>query len=311
MTLSNIIHTIFHPTHLASSVLFKTAKFWTSDELYLKALFLIRTKRVLNLKNPTTFNEKLQWLKLHDRQPLYSQLVDKYAVKQIVSERIGEKYVIPLLGVWENPEDINWESLPNEFVLKTTNGGGNTGVVICEDKTTIDKRKAIERLQNSLNIDIYLLFREWPYKNIKGKIIAEELIKSKEEEIRDYKFYCFHGEPQFVAVASERFSGKGPYFDYFDMKGNKLLLEQGGKNNPNTPKLPLNYSEMQMVAKKLSQGIPHVRLDLFSVNGKIYFGEYTFFDASGLDNFHPKKWDRVFGDYLILPSKSNSELYIV
>ena len=306
MTLSNIIHTIFHPTHLASSIVFKTAKFWTNDELYLKVLFLIKTKRILNLKNPTSYNEKLQWLKLFNRQPLYTQLVDKYAVKQIVTEKIGEEHVIPLLGVWDNPEDINWDILPNEFVLKTTHGGGNTGVVICKDKTTIDKNKAIERLQKSLNSDIYLLYREWPYKNVKRKIIAEKLIKPQtDEEIRDYKFYCFHGEPQFVAVASERFSGKGPYFDYFDMKGNKLLLEQGGRNNPNTPKLPPNYPEMQEIAKKLSQGIPHVRLDLYSINGKIYFGEYTFFDASGFENFHPKKWDRIFGHYLILPSKFN------
>ena len=307
MTLRNTIHAIFHPMHLASSLVFKTAKFWTNDELYLKVLFFIKTQKILNLKNPTTFNEKLQWLKLYNRQPLYTQLVDKYLVKQIVSEKIGKEFVTPLFGVWENPEDINWESLPNEFVLKTTHGGGNTGVIICTDKTTLDKKKAIERLQKSLKNDIFLLYREWPYRNVKRRIIAEGLIKSQtDEEIRDYKFYCFHGKPQFVAIASERFSGKGPYFDYFDMRGNNLYFEQGGKNNPNTPELPSNYFEMQKVVQKLSQGIPHVRLDIYSVNGKIYFGEYTFFDASGFEKFHPKKWDRIFGNYLILPPKFNS-----
>lgn len=272
------------------------------DKTFLSCMVRVRCGYWPNWKNPKTYNEKLQWLKLYDRRPEYTTMVDKYAVKDYVSKIIGENYIIPTLGVWDKPEEINWESLPNRFVLKTTHGGGNTGVVICKDKTTFDRQKAIDKLNDSLKQDIYRTLREWPYKNVPRRIIAEQFIESEGDDLPDYKFFCFDGEVKALFIGTERGSGDVK-FDYFDADFNHLDLVQfhpmSGKQLPK----PSNFEEMKQIASKLSQGMPHVRVDLYDVNGKIYFGELTFYHHGGVTPFHPETWDYTFGGWIELPQE--------
>lgn len=273
---------------------------WLPDALYLKIMFRLKMGYSLNLKAPKTFNEKLQWLKLYNRKPEYTKMVDKYEAKKVAEEILGKEYVIPTLGVWDRFEDIDFSALPERFVLKTTNGGGGGGVVICRDKKNLDKASAAERLNASLGASIYKHLKEWPYKDVKPKILAEKFMVDESGELRDYKFYCFNGEPKVFLVVSERFTGHRTYFDYFDMEGNHLPFTQGAQNNPVTPTLPSTFEEMKKIAKKLSKGIPHVRIDLYSVDERVYFGEFTFFDSSGFEKFTPNEWDGIFGEWVKL-----------
>ena len=279
-----------------------SANFLFSDEAYLKLLFRLRMGYPLNLDNPKTYSEKLMWLKLHDHNPDYTKLVDKYAVKEIVAQKIGEQYVIPTLGVWNRPEEIDWESLPNKFVLKTTHGGGNTGVVICRDKTFFDNEKAIERLNKSLKQDIYKTLREWPYKDVPRRIIAEQFIEGENNDLPDYKFFCFNGEVKALFIGTERETGNVK-FDFFDADFNHLDLVQTHPMSGKQIQKPECFNEMKEVANILSKDIPHVRIDLYEVNSQIYFGEYTFYHHGGCVPFHPQKWDDVFGSWITLPKK--------
>lgn len=276
--------------------------FLYSDEMYLRMLFRLKMGYKLNLENPTTFSEKLQWLKLYNRRPEYTTMVDKYAVKEYVSNIIGSKYIIPTLGVWDRPEDIDWDSLPNQYVLKTTHGGGNTGVVICKDKSTFDKEKAIEKLNRSLKQDIYKTLREWPYKNVPRRIIAEQFIEAENNDLPDYKFFCFDGEVKALFIGTERGTGNVK-FDYFDADFNHLNLIQQHPLSGRQLEKPAGFEEMKRVASQLSKGIPQVRIDLYNVNGKIYFGEITFFHHGGVVPFHPESWDYTFGSWIKLPTK--------
>lgn len=275
---------------------------WIPDSLYLRIMFRLKMGYKLNLKKPRTFNEKLQWLKLYNRKPEYTQMVDKAEAKKIAENILGKDYVIPTIGVWDRFEDIDFNSLPDSFVLKTTNGGGGGGVIICRDKNNLNIVSAGEHLNSSLKANIYRHLKEWPYKNVKPRIIAEKYLVDDSGELRDYKFYCFNGEPKVFLVASERFSGHRTYFDYFDMEGNHLPFTQGGANNPVTPKLPSTFEEMKQVAKALSQGLPHIRIDLYSVDEKVFFGEFTFFDSSGFEKFTPQEWDIILGNWLEIPT---------
>ncbi len=279
---------------------------WLPDALYLKMMFRLKMGYGLNLKNPTTFNEKLQWLKLYNRKPEYTQMADKCEAKKVAEKVLGKEHVIPTLGVWDRFEDIDFSALPDRFVLKTSNGGGGGGIVICTDKESLDMESAAKRLSSSLKTSIYTHLKEWPYKNVEPRILAEKFMVDESGHLRDYKFYCFSGEPKVFLVATDRFSAHGTYFNYFDMDGNVLQFSQGGENNPVTPPLPSNFEEMKTIARKLSKGIPHVRIDLYCVDGNVYFGEYTFFDSSGFEKFTPQKWDEIFGGWLTLPAKSKS-----
>ena len=301
--MQNIITYIKKPKTLSLAVLSHFGT-WLPDSLYLKIMFRLKMGYKLNLKNPQTFNEKLQWLKLYNRKPEYTPMVDKSEAKTIAENILGKGYVIPTLGVWNEFEDIDFNSLPDRFVLKTTNGGGGGGVIICHDKSKLNLASAAKQLNSSLKANIYRNLKEWPYKNVKPRIIAEKFMVDESGELRDYKFYCFNGEPKVLLVASERFSGHRTYFDYFDMDGNHLPFTQGGMNNPVTPALPSTFEEMKQVAKKLSHGLPHVRIDLYSVDEKVYFGEFTFFDSSGFEKFTPREWDNIFGNWLKLPTTS-------
>lgn len=289
-----------NPNILGASLLTHYFK-WLPDKLYLRLLYRFKLGRRLNLKNPTRFTEKLQWLKLYDHNPLYNKIVDKYEVKSYISNLIGSEYVIPTLGLWNRPEDIDWDSLPEKFVLKTTDGGGGTGVVICRSKSNLNVPKAVARLKSSMSTDIlYKLLREWPYKDIPTRIIAEKYLEDESGELRDYKFYCFNGEPKVMLLASDRFSAHN--FNYYDMDFNQLPIHSavGGKADIEFDR-PARFEEMKELARKLSKDFAHVRVDLYYAENKIYFGELTLYDSSGYDNLSSDEEDLRWGSWLNLP----------
>lgn len=274
------------------------------DTLYLKLLYRLKLGRKLDLNNPKRFTEKLQWLKLYDRKPLYTKLVDKAEVKKYIADIIGDEYVIPTLGVWNSPEDIDWDSLPNRFILKTTHGGGGSGVVICNDKRQLDRKKACEKLNRSMNSNIYATLREWPYKDVPHRIIAEQLLDKdpQYDDVPDYKFYCFNGVPKVLLIATNRFTDHN--FNYYDMEFKKLNITSSAGNNAATEfSKPLHFEEMKSVASKLSQGFSHMRVDLYYSNNRIYFGELTFYDSSGFDNLSSDNLDLEWGDWIKLPNE--------
>ena len=289
-------------TAFMASILKRVPFLFKDDELYLKLLFLFEMHYWPDLKHPKTFNEKLQWLKLHNRKPEFTTMVDKYAVKKYVADRIGEQYIIPTLGVWDSFDQIDFDSLPNQFVLKTTHGGGGLAVVICKDKKTFDKRRAKRILEKSLHSDIYMKYREWPYKDVPKRIIAEKyMVDESGTELKDYKFFCFNGEPKYMLLVSGRQAGK-KRFDYFDLNWYHLPVHDVGcPGAEHLPAKPDNFEEMILIAKKLSKGMTHVRVDLYNINCKIFFGELTFFDGSGLSVYNPREWDFKFGQFLKLP----------
>ena len=272
------------------------------DKLYLTLLFRFKMGYWMDWKNPKTFNEKLNWLKLYDRKPIYTKIVDKYLVKDYIKEIIGEEYIIPTLGVWDSPDDIDWDSLPQRFVLKTTHGGGNAGIIICKDKSTIDVITINKQLAQAMRQNLYMESREWPYKNVERKIIAEEYLEDTvTNELRDYKFFCFNGEVKYLYVATGRQKYKEPYFNFFDADYNSLDFQQGHPKSDFLPSKPLCFDEMKMLARKLSKGFSEVRVDLYEVNGKVYFGEMTLFHMAGFSSFDPNEWDYKLGELIKLP----------
>lgn len=278
---------------------------WLPDELYLKLLFCFKMGYKLNLKNPKTFNEKLQWLKLYNRKPEYTTMVDKYAVKQYVANIIGEEYIIPTLGVWDRFDDIDFSKLPQQFVLKTTHGGGGSGVVICRDKNTFNKEDAKQKLEVSMRGDIYKSLREWPYKNVPKRIIAEKFmapVKSAiPKDLLDYKFFCFNGEPKFCQVIAGR-ETDNTTIDWYDLEWN-LQNFQEPKQYAHSEKVhekPSKFDDMVRFAKQLSAGQPFLRVDFYCINTQVFFGELTFFPTSGFGHFEPEEMAVTIGNYLEL-----------
>ena len=270
------------------------------DKIYLSLKFKYKMGHFLNLENPQTFNEKLQWLKLYNRKPEYTIMVDKHEVKKYVADIIGEEYIIPTLGVWNHFDEIDFDKLPNQFVLKCTHDSG--GLVICKDKNKLDLKAAKQKIEKSLKQNYYWFGREWPYKDVKPRIIAEKyMIDESGYELKDYKFFCFNGEPKMMFIATDR--GSDTKFDFYDIDFNHLPFTNGHPNANKKIKRPKNYSKMLALAAKLSFGIPHVRVDFYNINGKIYFGELTFFHWSGLVPFEPEEWDYKLGNWLKLPEK--------
>lgn len=273
-----------------------------SSEKFLKRMYLINMGKELNLENPVTYTEKLQWLKLYDHRSEYTTMVDKYAVKQYVTERIGEEYVIPLLGVWENAEEIDFDSLPERFVLKTTHDSG--AIIICKDKKTLDINNTKKKLAYFLKRNYFDCNREWPYKNVKPRVIAEAYMEdSTDKELRDYKFFTFGGEPKVLYIAQGRGKGEPTVADFFDMDFNHLPFTIDHDMAQTPPQKPKCFEEMKHLAAILSKGTPQLRVDFYEVDGKVYFGEMTFFHCSGFEGFHPEEWDKTFGDWAILPNK--------
>ena len=276
------------------------------DKLYLKWRYRLIIGRPFRVDSPQTFNEKINWLKLYDRKPLYTTLADKASVKDYVKERVGEEYCIPTLGIWDRFEDIDFASLPQKFVLKSTNGGGGTGVIICRDKSKLNLTKIKKQLEASFNSD-WRVNREWVYKDIKPRFIAEEILENEDGlDLIDYKFHCFNGIPKLLFVASDRYLGENTLkFDWYDIDLNHLPFKSKGYQNSNKHfcEFP-EFKEMKNVVAKLSHGIPYVRVDLYFVNGKIYFGEMTFYHDAGFVALQPEEWEYKLGSWIELPQKT-------
>ena len=273
-----------------------------SDEKFVKKEYQLAMGRKLDIEKPCTYNEKLQWLKLYDRNPLYAVLVDKYEAKKYVGAIIGEEYIIPTLGVWNNFDEINFDLLPEQFVLKCTHDSG--GVVICKSKSEFDVKNARKKINKCLKRNYFYAHREWPYKNVKPRIIAEKYMEDeKTQELRDYKFFVFNGEAKMLFIAKDRqVKGEETKFDFFDMEFNHLHFKNGHPNSEDSPKKPCLFEEMKLLAEKLAKGLVHVRVDFYEVNGKIYWGELTFSHWSGLVPFEPEEWDYRIGEWLKLPN---------
>lgn len=269
------------------------------DSIDIRLLYLAHMGKLPDLNSPKTFNEKLNWLKLCDRNPLYTTLVDKCAVKQWVVDKIGEQYVIPTLGVWNKFDDIDFDKLPNQFVLKCTHDSGS--YVICKDKAKLDKRAARKKLTTALKRNFYYVGREDPYKNVPPRIIAEKYIEDRNGVFVDYKFSCFNGYVDCVMVCLDRHINDVKFY-FFDKDWNLKRLNVRGKNAPEgfTIPKPSCMDEMFEIAAKLSKGIPFVRVDLFECDGKIYFGEMTFFPDSGFDANLLPETDLYFGSLIDL-----------
>lgn len=270
------------------------------DKLYLSIKYRVHIGYWMDWKNPKTYNEKLQWLKIYYRRKDFSMMVDKNAAKKYVAEKIGEEYVIPTIATYDSVGDIDFDALPQKFVLKCTHDSG--GLIVCKNKNCLDYDAVKEKMSKALNRTYVIQNREYPYKYVPRTIIAEKYMEEPRiGELRDFKFYCFNGVPQYVLVASGRQKGQ-KRFDYFDVQWNHWpVYDEGCPNNDVTPEKPENFEKMLEIARTLSEGIPHVRVDLYNIEGRIYFGELTFFDGSGCNLYVPRDYDRIFGDYLRLP----------
>lgn len=278
------------------------------DEQYLKCLYWARMGKKLDLDDPQTFNQKLQWLKIHDRKPEYTTLVDKYAVRQYISDVIGEQHLIPLVGgPWTNFNEIDFEALPNQFVLKCTHDSG--GLVICRDKSKLDVLAAKKKISNSLKLNYYDYGREWQYKNVKPKIIAEQYMEDcSKGQLIDYKFYCFNQEPKCFYASQGLENHATAHISFYDLKGHKMPFKRlDYLDFEIDPDLPENYEQMLTIARRLANKVNSlfVRVDLYEINGKVYFSEITFHPCSGFMPFDPIEWDYKFGNWLNLPKNKN------
>jgi hypothetical protein len=274
------------------------------DRKFLELVFPLNTGYKLNLDNPKTYNEKLQWLKLYDRNPEYIKMVDKVEAKKYAARIIGEEHIIPTLAVYDRTEDIIFDELPNQFVLKCTHDSG--GIVICQDKSKLNIEEAKRKLNKGLKNNYFYQNREWPYKHVKPRIIAEAYMEDESEfELKDYKFFCFNGVPIFLKVDFGRYIDH--HANYYDMDWNLLPFDELPYDRVEDKNIlkPIDFNNMINIAQELSKDIPFVRIDLYNVKGKIFFGELTFFPASGMAKYNPIEWDYKFGSYINLPRRSN------
>lgn len=273
-----------------------------SDKEYLSRMFEAKMGRRLDLECPKTFNEKIQWLKLYNRKPEYTVMVDKYLVRDYIRERLGEEHLIPLIGVWDDPDKIDFDALPDRFVLKCNHNSG-LGMYICRDKSKMDVQAVKDGLRRGLAQNYYLTSREWPYKDVPRRIICERYMTDSEgsADFTDYKFFCFDGKVDCVMVCLERSSGDTKFY-FFDRDWRLKRLNPRGINAPEgfTIPKPSCMDEMFEIAASLSRGIPFVRVDLYQSNGQIYFGEMTFFPDGGFDANLLPKTDEYFGNMIVL-----------
>lgn len=279
-------------------ILHRVSPLIKSDKVYLSLRYRIMMNKSIHWDNPITFNEKLQWLKVYNRNDLYTTLVDKYAVKEYVKGIIGEEYVVPCYGVWSDANSIDFGSLPEQFVLKTTHE--SSGVVVCKDKRSFDVQNAIEKMNNSLRLSLYHITREWPYKNVPHRIIADKYLDDgRQGELQDYKFWCFNGQPKIMYITNK---GKEVYENFYDMSFNPLLnINHGFPRFKPEYKKPDSFEMMKSLASQLSKGIPFVRVDFFDIDGHVFFGEFTFFDWAGFRPFTDEETDVQLGALISLP----------
>lgn len=273
---------------------------YLSDDKYLRLLFRVQMGYPLNLNNPKSFNEKIQWLKLYDRKPLYTALVDKIEVKRYVASIIGEEHIIKTLATWNNINDIDISKLPNKFVLKCNNGAGNNGVVICKDKSTFDLNAAKKKLEKGMRRDGWMFLKEWPYKNVNRRFFAEEYVESENEALRDYKLLVYNGRVQNLFVVFERETNRNPYINFYDREWNLLPFERDHPNYNKSIASPKYLKEMITLAEQLAKDIPFVRVDFYCNFDKVLFGEMTFYPGSGFESFQPIEWDYKLGDLITI-----------
>lgn len=297
--MKKILNVIRRPYHFFVILNNRGLANWISDKFMVKILYRDVFGRKLNLDSPKTFNEKMQWLKLYNRKDIYTSYVDKFAVKDIVAKKIGKEYIIPTLKVYDSIDEISLSDLPNQFVLKCTHDSGT--VVICSNKKELNVKESKDKLKKRMSENYFYRLREWPYKNVKPRIIAEEFINDgKEGQLKDYKFFCFNGRVKFLKIDFDRFSNHRA--NYYDL--NMKLLPFGEvdfmPDRNHIEKKPQNFEKMLELAEVLSEGLPFIRVDFYNVDGKIYFGELTFFPASGLGKFTDEKWDVEIGNMLEL-----------
>lgn len=289
---------IHHPEKVITNLGKRELLNWVPDELYLKIVYGLIFKKKLDLDTPKTFNEKLQWLKLHDRQPQYTTMVDKYEAKKYVAGKIGEEYIIPTLGVWDSFDNIDFGRLPDQFVLKCTHDSG--GLVICKDKSRFDVQAAKEKIEQCLKRNFYWLGREWPYKNVKPRIIAEKYMTDESGvELKDYKVFNFDGEPKLIQVDYDRFVEHKRNLYGTDWQYIEVSIQYPTDAGHQIDK-PKQLEKMLQMARRLSAGIPHVRTDFYCIDDKIYFGELTFYHESGFGKFTPESFGEEMGKWLKL-----------
>ena len=326
------IEPLFRQPRVGISYLMKRGFFnKMNDEQYLKMIWLVRMGYPLDLDNPKTFNEKLQWLKLHDHNPLYTLMADKYEAKKIVEERAGKEFVVPNYGVWEHFDDIDFDVLPEKFILKTTHD--NAGNFIVDDRDTFDRSAAKKFLEKHLQNYHFTRWREWVYKDIKPRIIAEKFLENSDHsDLKDYKFFCFNGEPQFSYVCTHVKKNEMPImiqhdgapafstdslrplykfrhlmghletYTFYDNEYNVIPCSKADWPALAEPtEKPVNFEQMKAIARKMSAGIPHVRVDFYEVDGHLYVGEMTFYTSAGYEDFCPAEYNTKFGDMLQLP----------
>lgn len=282
----------------------------TDDEQYLTKKYQLIMKKPLHLHPPVTFNEKIQWLKIYDRRPEYSIYVDKYRVRDFIKKTLGEEYLIPLLAVYDTPDEIDFDKLPAQFVLKCNHNSGK-GMYVCRDKAHMDRKKVVKELWKGIKEDYYLINREWPYKDVPRKIICEKYMTNNTEKdthnstgLIDYKFFCFNGEPRYLYVSQglENHSTARMSFLTLDWqfanfgRSDYMPLAQ-------LPEKPVQLDNMIQIARKLSEGIAFLRVDLYEIEGKIYFGELTFSPCAGFMPFNPPEADDDIGKELIIPNE--------
>lgn len=293
------------PSHMIQPMVSNGMLKWMPDKVYAKLVYKAIFGEELNLENPCTFNEKLQWLKLYYRKPEFTMMVDKYRVRKYIEKQIGKQYLVPLLGVWKSVDEIDFDTLPNQFVLKCNHDQGS--VMICKDKEHFDIEGAKKFLTRKLSKNHYWFTREWPYKNVKPCIICEKYMEDSEGNgsLSDYKVLCFNGEPKLIELHKDRF-GKIHTQDFYDANWNRTTIEQAcSPLADEVMEKPAFFNEMMDLSRKLSEGLPHIRVDWYYTNHQLYFSELTFYDASGFEPFLDD-YDKEIGEWITLPPKYNS-----
>lgn len=296
---------LFTKPKIIGIILLGKISFLIPDKPYLQLMYWLDMGKKLDLKNPKTFNEKLQWLKLYNHNPAYTVMVDKVKAKEYVAGIIGEEHIIPTLGVWDDPDDIDFDALPNQFVLKCNHNSG-TGMCICRDKSKLDIEKVKAELRKGLKENYFMRWREWPYKNVPRKILAEKfMVDESGTELKDYKIFCFNGEPRYCQVISDRNTDEK--IDFYDMHWKRLVglvglvgLNDKVHNSEYAIPCPESFEDMKLMASLLAKSIPFSRIDFYEINHQAYFGEITFFPATGFGNFNPREWNVKMGDMITL-----------
>ena len=300
----NLKKLIKNPYRIFSVLVSKGLLGWVSDHTFTRWQYRAQNDQWPDLENPKTFNEKLNWLKLYDRRPEYTMMVDKYLVRDYVAEKIGEEYLIPLLGVWDDPEEIDFDALPQQFVLKCNHTSG-AGQCVCKDKSKLDIEQVKKELAKGLKQDYYKANREWPYKNVPRKIIAEKYIEDENGQLPDYKLMCYDGKVKITMLCSGRFTQEGMHCTYFGSDWKVLPFEFEYYYPAVKEGLPgpRNFEKMKQLAEKLAEGLPFVRVDFYEVGDKIYFGEMTLYPNAGFKKFKPDEWDLIQGQWITLPEE--------